>query len=143
MFDQERGDRAASTLKDVHSRLMYLAPTREIVSGITAQDLSTAIIDILENHETYVLVSKSAAGRRERGLEDLAKMIGDLRTSLNHLCHDDIIRKMESIYCERCGRQITLECKVGNETTAPAEGAVWTVGKFALCGDCAKENVHV
>lgn len=83
MFDQERGDRAAATLKEVNQQLMYLAPTQEIVSGITAQDLSTAIIDILENHETYVLVSRSWAGHRERTLDDMDKKISALIASID------------------------------------------------------------
>ena len=82
MFNQERWDDAVATLQDVQTKLASLSEEINMLDGVSAGKLRSALLEILEHHDTYVLVSKSIAGQYHRGLADLNSELAIIKAGI-------------------------------------------------------------
>lgn len=82
MFDQERLDAAIITLQEVQTKLASLSEEINLLDGVSASKLRSALLEILEHHDTYVLVSKSIAGQYHRGLADLNSELAVIKAGI-------------------------------------------------------------
>lgn len=83
MFDQQRLEDAITTLQEVQTKLAYLSEEINLLDGVSASKLRSALLEILEHHDTYVLVSKSIAGQYHRGLADLNSELAVIKAGIS------------------------------------------------------------